>query len=318
MDEKKSNMKLVYFGNGVRAVTCLKALFDNGFNIELIVGKAGETLDDSSVTGLAKINGIKFITPNNPNDIESESVIREAEPDLCVLGGYGKILKDNIINIPKIMCINLHGGKLPEYRGSSPLNWALINDEKTFGISIVKVDIGVDTGELIDERIFDIGPEDTIVELHKKANEAFPEMLVKVIKSIEENTFALKKYDRLSGSYFPLRFEEDGFILFDLFTAKEVYNKIRALTTPSTYAYSYYKGKKIKFISAKFSKLPYYGEPGRVYLKSSNGLLVCCKDKCVWISKAVIEGSGEDPFEIIERYSSFSTIRGQILKSLKG
>ena len=93
------------------------------------------------------------------------------------------------ISISKYGCINLHGGRLPKYRGSSPMNWALINGDNNFTITIIQVDACVDTGDVLIEKTFPINDNDTIAELHKIANKIFPELLIKVLNQIEKKEY---------------------------------------------------------------------------------------------------------------------------------
>ena len=309
-------MKIVYFGNGNRAYNCLKFLIEKDVKIECIVSLHIEENKKASVIHLAKKHKILYFLTENPNNSTSIKFLTELNSDLFVLGGYSKILKKEAIEIPRKLCINLHGGKLPNYRGSSPLNWALINNEKEFTISIIKVEAGIDTGEIIKDYSQTIEPDDTIVDLHRKANEHFPELLLNVINEIEKESYKLRKQPKKNVAYFPLRNKEDGFILFDQLSAHEVHGRIRALTHPYPCAFSFWKFQKVYFIASELNNFPFYGEAGKVYQKSKKGLLICCNDISLWISKAKFE-DGSDAIPVIKRYDSFTTIRGEILNSLE-
>ena len=311
-------MKLVYFGKGKRGYYCLSELLKAGFEVCLVVGHEGDDKGEYSVFALAEEHNIDSISPENPNDNKTESALRLRKADLFVLGGYGHIIKQNIIDIPKIMTINLHGGKLPDLRGSSPLNWVLINGKSSFTLSIIKVDSGVDTGPIILDRTFDIKIDDTIVDLHKIANQAFPGMLVDVINQIKNNTYKLREQKENTGEYYPLRFPEDGFILFDQLTAEQIHNRVRALTEPYPCAFTYFNGEKVKLIASEHHEIPFYGEAGRVYMKTKRGLLVCGKDKCIWIKRGVFVNGGKDIWHDIGRYDKFATVRDAVLKTLEG
>ncbi|MCP5105691.1 MAG: hypothetical protein GY950_20050, partial [bacterium] len=220
-------MKIVYFGKGIRGYYCLEKILQAGYKVKLAVGPDNKNnknkSDEFSILTLAERFGIKTITPAEPNSPETETFLRNQNADLFVLGGYGKILKKNIIAVPKIMTVNLHGGKLPANRGSSPLNWVLINGESSFTLSIIKVDGGVDTGPVLHETTHPIGPNDTIVDLHKIANDVFPQMLLHVLQQLKTGNYTLREQARHEGAYYPLRFPGDGFILFDQLTARQVH-----------------------------------------------------------------------------------------------
>ena len=302
-------MKIVFWGKGLRSYYCLEKLAELKCDIVLVVGQDNDKRDEYSVLSLADKYNLKSINPANPNDVEIENLLKAFKADLFVLGGYGYIVKQNIIDIPKIMCINLHAGKLPQYRGSSPLNWALINEEPTFTLSIIKVDAGVDTGDIVIERTFGISINDTIQDLHNTANEQFSLMLLEVVKQIEDNSYALTPQDNSQKSYYPLRFPDDGFILWDMFTTRQVHNYIRALTEPYPCAFTYFEGRRVNLLSSELYDNPHFGEPGRIYLKSKRGLLVCAKDRCLWIKDAILLDTGERLFDVVRRYDKLSTVR---------
>ena len=140
-------------------------------------------------------------------------------------------------------------------------------------------------------------------------------MLLDVIEQIKNGRYNLKEQEHKEGSYYPLRFPEDGFVLFDQLSAEQIHNRIKALTEPYPCAFSYYKKKKVKFISSEFCKNPYYGEPGRIYKISKKGLLVCAKDQCLWITEALFSETGLPLVDIVKRYDKLATIRGSILNS---
>ena len=311
-------MKIVFWGKGLRAFCCLEKLLELKYDVVLVVGHDNDKRDKYSVLTLADKYKIKSINPTNPNNLETENLLKTLGADLFVLGGYGHIIKQNIIDIAKIMTINLHGGKLPDLRGSSPLNWALINGNNSFTLSVIQVDSGIDTGPIILDRPFDVKINDTIVDLHKIANQAFPGILIEVINQIKDNTYKLRGQKGNIGGYYPLRFPEDGFILFDQLTAEQIHNRIRALTEPYPCAFTYYNGEKVKLIASEHHEIPFHGEAGRVYMKTKRGLLVCGKDKCLWIKKGFFVNNGKDIWHDIDRYEKFATVGGSVLNNLEG
>lgn len=309
-------MKIVFFGNGVRAYYCLEFLLINKIKILSLVSTEDEVLREPSLIDLAKKNNIEYLISNTPNDEKSFLFLNKKNPDLFILGGFSKILKEEIINIPKIFTINLHGGKLPKYRGSSPLNWALINGETEFTISIIKVDIGVDTGDILKELTIPISNDDDISDLHMKANVGFGNTLIDVINQINKNSYDLIPQKNNNISYYPMRFKEDGFILFDKYSAIEIHNRIRALTKPYPCAFSFYNSKKIFFEKSELNSYPFYGESGRIYKKNKKGILVCCRDVSLWITKAFYE-DGSYAIDDLIKYEKFTTLEGEIFSLLE-
>jgi methionyl-tRNA formyltransferase len=310
-------MQIVFFGKGNRGFKCLFALIENKFDVTLVVGPHNDAMGDDLVLSLAKKNSIPWINPDNPNLWETESRLIKENADIHVLGGYGKILKKNILSIPKLTTLNLHGGKLPEMRGSSPMNWALINGHETFTLTVIETDVGIDTGKIIYEETQKIEERYTIVDLHRIANELFPKMLIEVIRNYKDLKAKAKEQVLDDGAYYPLRSEVDGFVLFDMLTSKQIFNTIRALTTPYPCAFTFYRGRKVKLISAKYNPTPFYGEAGKVYrISKKREILVCAKDNCLWITKAVFEDDGTDLSAILKRYETLSTVRETALNIL--
>ncbi|MBP9864902.1 MAG: methionyl-tRNA formyltransferase [Candidatus Omnitrophica bacterium] len=304
-------MKIVFWAKGERGRSCLEAFNKAGYRAELLVLHPEEQGRTGALLGFAHKLGIPTVFPEDPNSVEFRQRLKGVQADLFVLAGYGKILKDAVLQIPGCMSINLHGGKLPQYRGSSPLNWTLINGEKSFSLSVIKVDGGVDTGDLLLERTYEILPEYTIVNLHEIANRDFPHMLLEVLKKISEGTLVAQTQDEQQAGYYPLRFPDDGLIIWDLFTAEQVHNRIRALTEPYPCATTYFDGRKVRLLTAALQAPSFFGEPGRIYRKTSRGLLICAKDKSLWIEKALFE-DGSNLFDAVKRYDSLITMRGAI------
>jgi methionyl-tRNA formyltransferase len=258
---------------------------------------------------LAEEYALPVLAAPDPNDPSLLEQVRAMAPELFILAGYGPILRQEAISIPTRFCINLHGGRLPEYRGSSPMNWALINAEATFGISIIKVSPGVDTGDVLAERQFPIGPNDTIQDLHRLANDAFPEMLLQVLEGVERDTVAPLPQDNAKAAYFPLRFAEDGIIFFDTMTAEQIHNMIRSLTLPYPCAYTYFGTKRVRLIASHLRQDDYFGVAGRIYMKRQGSLLVCARDKCLWIDDARFDDDTQ-AHDAINRYDRLATLSG--------
>jgi methionyl-tRNA formyltransferase len=303
-------MRFVLWGNGNRGVSCLEALLDAGYRPTLVVAHPQRGANwYASVAETAERRSLPVIAPEDPNAPETLQRLRSETPDLFILCGYGPILRQTVLEIPKRFTINLHAGKLPQYRGSSPMNWALINGEDSFSLSIIRVDAGVDTGDVLLDRTFPISPDDTIVDLHHTANEAFPEMLIGVFRHIETDTLSPRKQDPTLARYFPLRFPDDGLVLWDMLTAQQIHNRIRALRPPYPGAFTYHNDRKITLVSSALHDLDFRGEPGRIYRKTHDGLLVCAKDRSLWIREAVFTDNRKPAADAIARYDRLATVQ---------
>jgi methionyl-tRNA formyltransferase len=306
-------MKILFAGNKERGISCLNAIIDKYGVVGIIANPpSSESTQKNSFAEFSKTQGLPLFQPENANDPKFLGSIKKVNPELIVLAGYGQIVKKDFISLAKFGCINLHAGKLPEYRGSSPMNWALINGEKEFTISIIQIDEGVDTGDILIEKSFQISINDTIKELHEKANEAFPELLTSVIEKIKQGTLNPKKQNKSKSSYYPLRFPDDGLILWDVYTAEEIHNRIRALTDPYPGAFTFFKGHKLKLLKSELTLRPFYGEPGRIYRKLKDKILICAKDQCLWIYKVIDARTEKDAYDTMNRYDELATIKNYV------
>ncbi len=305
-------MKIILAGNKNRGISCLNAL-KTKHKIVGVIGNKKSKANNEFVDTAFNL-GFNVYQPQDVNDSKFINEIKILEPDIIVLAGYGSIVKPVFISTAKFGCINLHGGKLPEYRGSSPMNWALINGEKNFTITIINVDKGVDTGDILLEKTFSIKENDSIIDLHAIANKHFPKMLLNVLELVKTGKLIPKIQEDKKSSYYPLRFPDDGIIFFDQLTAIEIHNRVKALTDPYPGVFTYYKKNKIKILKSKLTSRPIYGEPGRIYRLSNNaGILVCAKDRCLWLKEIKDVKSGKDYINNFKRYEKLSTMKDVII-----
>ncbi len=183
------------------------------------------------------------------NSKKNEKKLKSLNLDIILIAGFSQILKKHIINKAKKIVINLHGGPVKKYRGGSPLNWQVIRGEKKIGISLIKTDEGIDTGGVISERYFKLDKKDKIKDVHKKANILFFKMLKSVLKKISNKKYIKIRYQKKLGDYCYQRSDKDGKIDFSKTTSENVYNFVRALSSPYNGAWSYIKiGNKQKKI----------------------------------------------------------------------
>ena len=294
------NLDIVYFGNGKRGVICLKHLLENGKKIVLVVVHPEDfdphpTKWNETVKHTAESKGIPVFAPKNINSPESISKLLEYQPDLMVIGGYGQILTQRVIDIPREGTLNLHGGLLPRYRGSSPINWAIINGEKTGGCTVIFIDDGIDTGDIVTQEKFDIGIDDTALDIQKKTFRIFPRLLLSSINDIENNTVNRLKQDESKAFYYHRRTPADGIIDWSSMSALQVHNKVRALTHPYPGAFTHHEGRKLLIWRTSLLHEDIRGIPGRVAFRRENGVVVIAKDRGLLVETVEEIGKGERP-----------------------
>jgi len=305
-------VRVVFAGNQDRGLACLRAVVEAGHDVVTVVAHP-EASARGGVAEEGDARGIPVLRPEDANAADVVDALGAVSPNVLILAGYGQILRAPLLELCPRGAVNLHGGRLPQYRGSSPMNWALINGEREIALSAILLDAGVDTGDVIGERSFAVGDDDTIADVQARANELFPELLVDVLRQIEEGTAKRRVQDEAEAAYWPLRFPDDGLIAWDQLTAQQIHNRVRALAPPYPGAFTLWRGRRVTLLRSKLESGRVMGEPGRVYAAGRNGLLVCASDRCLRVTEAVLD-DGSDFTAVVSRYDELATVRKLLLQ----
>jgi methionyl-tRNA formyltransferase len=280
--------KVVIFLNGTRGIEVVKYLKKKKYIINLIVVEKKENI--KILKNKFSIKKIYFSKNINSN----YKFLQDFKNNIFISAGFSKIFSKNIINIPNFF-LNLHAGKLPKYRGGSPLNWQIINNEKYYTISIIQVTSGIDTGDIYGEKKIKLKLKDTISSVHKKVNLEFPKLLYTVLEKIMKKKIKLMKQNNSKAIYWHQRSDLDGYIDFKNKKAMEVYNFVRALSNPYKGAWALTDSfKKVRILKVKLQKYKIKGNPGHVFFLKERGLNVVCKDHAIQILSYKFEGKKED------------------------
>lgn len=277
------------FLNGDRGLPVLDALCMDGHGVESIIVPANKT-----VKGLAEIaqrHGVRIWPVADVNAPDFIAEMRVASPELFIIAGYSTIFRRPIYSLPRLGTINLHGGRLPEYRGGSPLNWQIINGENEAGISVIRVDDGIDSGPILAEGRIAIGASDTIATVHAAANRQFPSLVLESIASLERDPGAGRVQDESHACYWHQRNDEDGRIDPSRQTAKQIDRQVRALTRPYPGAYALLDGRRIRILQASIPDFRLAGVAGRVCRVQGMGPFLICADHALLIEEYIIEDS---------------------------
>ena len=212
--------------------------------------------------------------PNTLRDGKAEEILREIAPDAIVVVAYGKILPKEILNIPKYGCVNGHASLLPKYRGASPIQWCIVCGEKETGVTAMKMDEGMDTGDILKTVKTQIGAEETAEELFCRLSGITAELLVNTIDDLENGNITPQKQDEEKASYAPIIKKEMALLDFENKTAEEIHNAVRGYYSWPC-AYFLLEGKRVKIIKAAVSDNT--GAKAGTVIKSDDSLVIACK-----------------------------------------
>ena len=245
-------LNILFMGTPDFAEESLKSIDKAGFNILGVVTNPdkpkgrGMKMVSSPVKEYALEKNIPVYQPikvrNNPEFIEE---VKKMNPDVICVVAYGKILPGELLKIPKLGCINVHGSLLPKYRGAAPIQWAVLNGDKKTGITTMYMDVGMDTGDMILKKEVDIGDNETTGELWDKLAKIGGELLVETLNKIEDGTAPREKQGE-NFTMAPMLNKEMSKIDWDNQSAIEIKDLVRGLN-PIMGAYCYFNDKKIKF-----------------------------------------------------------------------
>lgn len=282
-------MKIVFMGTPDFAVPSLQKLIDDGHEIVAVYSQPDKpqgrhfVLTPPPVKVLAQEHSIPVFQPSTLKDADAQNEILKFAPELIVVAAYGKILPKAVLEIPSKGCINVHGSLLPKYRGAAPIQWAVINDEPTAGVTIMQMAEGLDTGDILLKGELPIGESETAGELFDRIAELGAKTLSKAIKSLD-SIIPIPQDESLACWAPPLK-KSDGEIDWNK-DARSVYALIRGVT-PWPGAYTFFNGKRLKIHKAVLC-----GQGGKAALTGDAGELLD--------SKRLIVGCGSYSVELIE------------------
>lgn len=222
---------IIFFGTPEFAVPSLKALIERDEKILLVITQPdkpkgrGKNIQPSEVKKIALEYGLSLAQPEKIRDENFIEMLKRLNPEFAVVVAYGKILPKEILEIPKYGCINLHASLLPKYRGAAPIQWALINGEKTTGVTTMLIDEGLDTGPVLLQKEVQIEDEDNAQTLSERLSRVGAELIVETIEKMRKGEIEPKP-QKGEPSYAPPLKKEDGKINWSS-SARQIFNLIR-------------------------------------------------------------------------------------------
>lgn len=249
-------MRIVFMGTPDFAEESLKAIFKAGHEIVGVVTNPdrpkgrGMKMIPSPVKEFANENNLKIFQPEKvKNNEEFINELKALKPEVICVVAYGKILPKEILDIPPYGCINVHASLLPKYRGAAPIQWAVLNGDKTTGVTTMYMDIGMDTGDMILKQEVQIDEDETTGELWDRLKVLGGNLLVETLKQIEKGIAPREKQGK-DYTTAPMLSKDMAKIDWNQKNAEEIKNLVRGLN-PIMGAYTFLNGKKIKFWKVK-------------------------------------------------------------------
>lgn len=300
-------MKIVFMGTPDFAQKSLMAIYEAGFEIVAVVTNPdkpqgrGMKIHASPVKLYAQEKGIDVMQPDkikgNNNFIQK---IKDLNPDVLCVVAYGKILPKELLEIPKLGAINVHGSLLPKYRGAAPIQWAVLNGDKITGITTMYMDEGMDTGDMILKQEVKIDEDETTGELWERMSEIGGKLLVETLKQVKAGKAPRVKQGE-DFTVAPMLNKDDAKIDWETQSAKQIHDLIRGLN-PIMGAYAMLDGKKYKFWKAKSVSINEFEDNFKTRITGTEkaGQILVSDAKCGLYIKAndgilqVIEIQGEN------------------------
>lgn len=297
-------MRIVFMGTPDFAVGSLQALCESGKHEILAVvtqpdrpkGR-GNKLLQTPVKEYALAQGLTVYQPQKVKTPEFVELLHELQPELIVVAAFGQFLSKEILELPKYGCINVHASLLPKYRGAAPIQYAIIKGEKESGVTIMQMDIGMDTGAMLDKVIVPIEENTTMGELHDALREQGAALLLQVIDKIAAGTAVAEPQDDAQATYATLLDRSMEHIDWSK-TAQEVHNLIRGFNpAPSTFT-KLPNGKSLKIWGSKMTGKSSAAAAGTVIETGKHSFFVACGEGVLEITEVQPESKKRMPAQV--------------------
>jgi len=289
-------MNLIFCGTPQFAVPTLERLVAEKFPIQLVITNPdeprgrGHKVQPSPVKDSALRHGLPIYQPAKLRTEEARNFISQHRPDAIVIVAYGHIVPQWMIDLPPYGCINLHASLLPKYRGAAPIAWAIIQGEKETGVTTMKIDAGMDTGEILLERREPIRDDDTTETLSQRLSVIGAELMVETLRKLERGEIVPRPQDTRFATLAPRLKKEDGLIDWSR-PADEIARRVRGLV-PWPGAYAFFRGKQLHIWRAE--PVPAADEtgiaPGTLLLDGGRLAVACGAGTMLVLHEVQLEG----------------------------
>lgn len=286
-------MKLVFCGTPRFAVPTLEKLVSGGFEVRLVVTQPdkprgrGLEVAPAPVKSRALELGLPVVQPDKiKNNEEFRAQLAAVQPEAIVVVGYGRIIPQWMIDLPALGNINLHASLLPKYRGAAPIQWAIAMGETKTGVTTMRIDAGLDTGDILQQKELPIAPEDTAETLAPRLAAIGSDLIVETLRGLDAGSLQPHPQDHSRATLAPILKREDGLIDFRR-TAGEVVNRLRGFQ-PWPGAFTSFRGKQLHVWAAK--ALTTTAAPGEITMEGGRLLVGCGEDTALELLEVQPEG----------------------------
>jgi len=293
-----SPLRIIFFGTAELACPSLSALAQTrAIEVAAVVTQPDRpqgrklNLQPSSVKILATQKKLPALQPERARDEGFLQELAQLRPDLIVVAAYGQILPRQILELPRFGCLNVHASLLPKYRGAAPIQWAILNDERETGVTIMKMDEGLDTGDILSQQSTPIAADDDAQTLHHQLGAIGADLLVKTIPDFVADKLVARKQPDEGASYARKLTKEDGRLDWTL-PARALWNRVRAFVPwPGAYAFvpAEPKPQLLKIWHAEVAEQS-SGAPAEILDVGKNGIVVACGQQSLRILVLQREG----------------------------
>ena len=290
-------MKIIYMGTPDFSVAPLEAIIRAGHEVTAVVTQPdkqkgrGKEVQMTPVKECALSHGIPVLQPVKIKEPEAVAELKKYPADIFVVAAFGQLLTEEILNMPKFGCINIHASLLPAYRGAAPIQRVIINGEEKTGVTIQQMAKGLDTGDMLLKKEISIDPKETGGSLHDKLSAAGAELIVEALSKIEKGEVVPEKQDDALSCYAKKLDKAMGLIDFDQ-NAVSIERLIRGLN-PWPSAYTLYKGKTLKIWEADVVPLEKKEEPGTVVFVAKDFFDIATKEGALRVKSLQLEGKNK-------------------------
>ncbi|MBV9572844.1 MAG: methionyl-tRNA formyltransferase [Acidobacteriales bacterium] len=288
-------MKLVFCGTPEFAVPTLEKLHAAGHAVRLVITQPdrprgrGLTLAESPVKQKALELGLQVVQPETiKNNEEFRTRLAALQPDAIIVVGYGRIIPSWMIDLPRLGNINLHASLLPKYRGAAPIQWAIARGENLTGVTTMRIDAGLDTGDILLQKEVPIRHDDTAITLASRLAALGADLMVQTIQEMDSGTIHPRPQDHSQATLAPILNKEDGQIDFEL-PAQEICNRIRGFQ-PWPGVFTNFRGRKLHLWNATAATEKPVPPSGELLIEAGTLLVGCGRGQVLAVKEVQPEG----------------------------